>query len=316
MHKKQDHSCKHFWLEYEWSFNKFNVSKQCNPYVDNYYHEKNFVDKSAIVLQSITMCGLFLIAAQVYLVIDPKKKVSAHPLALVAQICAIQALLYYFIQTANIPIICNVVQKHLNLIQKMVEWIPLKNDLLSYYQNTTADPQTITFRLIWFTTQKFQGFLGLFCIILQFFFMMDVLFTWRHPLQYMSAQKHTIPAFLSGAKIGQFIVFAILHKYIRWVNSTLVVVQFTIITCFMVAILVRRYQNHVHGHIIWLIFKHYFLPHLSFCFMIFAIVNQSWRAQFPLWLYFYDLENLIAPVGSSIIIVLMLKSPLSKVCCK
>lgn len=107
------------------------------------------------------------------------------------------------------------------LIRPMLEWVPIKYDLLSYYHNPT-DPDTITFRLMWFTSHSMIGFLGLFSIILMFFYLIDLIFTWRHPLRYMSAQKHIIPIFLSGAKIGQVFFFIILKPYIRWVNAAVV----------------------------------------------------------------------------------------------
>jgi hypothetical protein len=66
----------------------------------------------------------------------------------------------------------------------MISWVPIKYDLLSYYHNP-VDPETITFRLIWFTSHSMIGFLGLFCIILQFFFLMDMVATWRNPIKYM-----------------------------------------------------------------------------------------------------------------------------------
>lgn len=87
------------------------------------------------------------------------------------------------------------------MIKEMLEWVPIKYDLLSYYKNKT-NPDTITFRLIWFTSHSMIGFLGLFSIILMFFFLLDHIFTWRHPLKYMAVQKHIIPVFLSGAKVG------------------------------------------------------------------------------------------------------------------
>jgi hypothetical protein len=39
-------------------------------------------------------------------VYDPKKRVTGHPSKIVAQICLVQALLYYFMMTADIPTTC------------------------------------------------------------------------------------------------------------------------------------------------------------------------------------------------------------------
>ena len=66
----------------------------------------------------------------------------------------------------------------------MLEWIPIKN-FLSYY-HSDVDAKTVTFRLIWFTSHSMLGFLGLFTLILMFFFLFDMIVTWRHPIRYMS----------------------------------------------------------------------------------------------------------------------------------
>lgn len=125
------------------------------------------------------------------------------------------------------------------VIKPMLDWLPIEYDLLSYYHNQ-ASPETITFRLIWFTSHEIIGFMGLFSIILMGFFLLDMILTWRHPLQYMSAQKHVIPVFLSGAKIGQVVFFIILKKHIRWVESILVAIQFIICISVFGAICVRK----------------------------------------------------------------------------
>jgi hypothetical protein len=83
----------------------------------------------------------------------------------------------------------------------MLEWVHIKNDFLSYWQNP-MDVDTITFRLIWFTSHEIIGFLGLFSIILQKFFLADLIATWKDPIRYMAAQKHIVPVFLTGAKVG------------------------------------------------------------------------------------------------------------------
>jgi hypothetical protein len=46
------------------------------------------------------------------------------------------------------------------------------------------------------------GFLGLFSIILQGFYLGDLILTWNNPIKYMASQKYIIPIFLLGAKIG------------------------------------------------------------------------------------------------------------------
>jgi hypothetical protein len=71
----------------------------------------------------------------------------------------------------------------------------------------------------------------------------------------------------------------------------------------------------VQSNIVWEFLVHYTIPHISFCFMINAILYQSWKDQFPEMIPFYDFENLIAPVGSTIVVVILLLAPHSKVCC-
>jgi hypothetical protein len=128
-------------------------------------------------------------------------------------------MLYYFIETASIAGTCKMMKY--TIIKQMAEWIPIKWDLLSFYENDT-NPEIMVFRQIWFTSHAFIGLFSLFSIILMGFFLLDMFLTWRHPLYYMSAQKHVIPVFLSGSKIGQGVLFIILSKYLRWVEGCLV----------------------------------------------------------------------------------------------
>lgn len=48
--------------------------------------------------------------------------------------------------------------------------------------------------------------------------------------------------------------------------------------------------------------------------MINAIIFQSWKDQFPEMISFFGIENLIAPAGSCMVVILMLMAPHSKVC--
>lgn len=75
---------------------------------------------------------------------------------------------------------------------------------LTYWQGTNnpIDNDTITFRLIWFTTHHMINLMSLFSIILIFFFLIDFILTWRHPIRYLTGQKHVVPIFLLGAKIS------------------------------------------------------------------------------------------------------------------
>ena len=69
----------------------------------------------------------------------------------------------------------------------MVGWVAFKFKGLTYYKNPPGvDARTITFRLIWFTTHEMIGFLSLFSIMLEFFFLIDMILTWIHPMKYIS----------------------------------------------------------------------------------------------------------------------------------
>lgn len=68
----------------------------------------------------------------------------------------------------------------------MIDWVPIKFPLLSYWNNP-ENPLNVTFRLIWFTSHEMIGLMGMFSIILAFFFQLDMILTWRNPLFYISA---------------------------------------------------------------------------------------------------------------------------------
>ena len=107
----------------------------------------------------------------------------------------------------------------------MLQWIPVKFDLLYYKLDPDVDDDTITFRLIWFTVSEFVGFMGLFQIVLSSLFLLDMILTWRHPIKYLSTQKHTIPVFLTASKVTQGVIYVFIAPYpkvIRIVDSTLV----------------------------------------------------------------------------------------------
>ena len=162
-------------------------------------------------MQSLAALSLILIAYSICGIKDKKKRVTAHPSILIAQICVIQGILYIFMMTANIPMTCNIMK--FNVIKWMIGWVPIKTDLTYYL--SSVDENTTTWRLIWYTTHKMVGFMGLFSILLQGFFLVDLLFTWSHPIKYISAQKQVIPIFLALSKVGQFFFFLILEKHIR-----------------------------------------------------------------------------------------------------
>lgn len=148
-------------------------------------------------------------------------------------------MLYYFILAGNIPFACRVM--YISYIHPMLKWVPIKNDLS--YWHSTVDEETTTFRLIWFTSHSMIGFIGLFSIILMFFYLLDMLFTWKHPIKYMSQQKHIIPIFLTGAKIGQVVFYFIFEKHIRTVNMTVVVCQFALSIILLIAVVCRYCSN-------------------------------------------------------------------------
>ena len=94
----------------------------------------------------------------------------------------------------------------------MIEWLPIKSDYSYYEMDSDLDADTITFRLIWMSVHELIGFLGLFQVILQFFFLADMLMTWRNPLRYMQVKKKVVPIFLICSKIGQIIIFVTVKK--------------------------------------------------------------------------------------------------------
>lgn len=87
--------------------------------------------------------------------------------------------------TANLAVTCKYLMH--NWIYEMAGWVPIQFNGLGYYNREEGlDDETITFRLIWFTTHSMIGFLSLFSIMLEFFFLIDMILTWIHPIKYLS----------------------------------------------------------------------------------------------------------------------------------
>lgn len=84
----------------------------------------------------------------------------------------------------------------------------------------------------------------------------------------------------------------------------------------VVAITVRICQRHVQPSILGQIALRYTLPHASFSFMLFAILFQSIKDEFAAITFLFDDRNLLSSAGSSVVVVLLLFMPLSRVCCK
>ena len=69
------------------------------------------------------------------------------------------------------------------------------------------------------------------------------------------------------------VLFLILEKYIRKVNFICVVIQFGVSIVVFIAVVIRYKQDQVSSDILWGIFRRYTVPHFSFCFLVFAIIN-------------------------------------------
>ena len=162
--------------------NQSTVTKSWTLSIDQFQKMTKF-QKFAYVIQSVACFSLVLMAICIFCVKDPKRRVTGHPSTVVAQICLVQATLYYFMITADIPTTCMFMDY--TIIEQMTSWIPIKTPL-TYYMSDENSP-TVTFRMIWFTTHEMIGFMGLFSILLQFFFLLDMIFTWRHPVKYLSS---------------------------------------------------------------------------------------------------------------------------------
>jgi hypothetical protein len=131
------------------------------------------------------MCGLLLVALPVFLVKDPKKLVSAHPLMIVAQISFLQSIIYFYMANMDIGVVCWAV-KHVTYVIPLIEKIPFAKAMLDK-KFVKINDETKTFRLIWGIVEEMLTFMGLIQLILAFFFLVDMIMTWRHPIKYISS---------------------------------------------------------------------------------------------------------------------------------
>lgn len=125
----------------------------------------------------------------------------------------------------------------------MASWVPIKMKLTYYHKDPEIADDTVTFRMIWMVSHQMLEFMGMFTIILCLFYVLDLIQTWYRPYDSFAFQKFTTPIFLSGAKIGQLIYFALLGDslYIfRYFNIVLVSVQLLISFIFFFRVLYRQ----------------------------------------------------------------------------
>ena len=102
-----------------WSFKGFR-SSDCK----DYYSDISFteIDKYAILLSMVAAISLLMIMFPICCLKDPSRLITPHPLMILAQICFLQALLYYWFITANIPTFCKLLD--FNVIEPMAGWVP------------------------------------------------------------------------------------------------------------------------------------------------------------------------------------------------
>lgn len=93
-----------------------------------------------------------------------------------------------------------------------------------------------------------------------------------------------------------------------------VLVQFFVSVAVFLAVVVRYKQDHINKEIIWGVFLRYTLPHFSFCFLVFAIVNQSWKDQYADFNILYNFTNVVAPTGTLIVVLVKMFEPHTDVC--
>ena len=158
--------------------------------------------------------------------------------------------------TANLNATC--VFLNYNVVEYMAGWIPIKFMGLTYYDlPKDVDNRTVTFRLMWFTSTHIMGLFSLMSIILEFFFLVDMMLTWKHPMKYISGQKFVVPIFLLGAKISQFILFAIFEKFrlIKLVSITAILFQIVVALIFFGIVILFQCKNHYDSRITKLVYR-------------------------------------------------------------
>ena len=74
-----------------------------------------------------------------------------------------------------------------------------------------------------------------------------------------------------------------------------------IVTVIVQAIRMKKQQ--FTKRILYLILTRYAIPHFSFCFLAFALVHQLKKDESPLTKLFYNAMNVVAPLGTFILII-------------
>lgn len=100
------------------------------------------------------MVGLILIALPIFKAKDKNKVVTAHPSGIVAEICTMQATLYFYMLFATIQFIC--LGTKISVVSQMIDWIPF------FHLNKDNEvPQMASFKLIFFMAKEMVGFIGM-----------------------------------------------------------------------------------------------------------------------------------------------------------
>jgi hypothetical protein len=130
-------------------------------------------------MQWLAMIGLVMICIPIFFVKD--KRLTAHPQHFIAEICLLQAILYFYFYYGSISDICFV--SSWSLATPMIEWIPIKS--IKYWHNI-QQPRELTLKLTLKLVYELEAFIGMIQLFFSFFFVIDMLMTWYHPIKYVS----------------------------------------------------------------------------------------------------------------------------------
>jgi cadmium resistance protein CadD (predicted permease) len=100
------------------------------------------------------------------------------------------------------------------------------------------------FKKIFWMAKEMVGFIGMIQLILTFFFLIDMIMSWKHPLKYISNQKKMIPRFLISAKVLQVCIFTVASNYGKtgffWAFVPIAVAQLMLTFCFFIVECARK----------------------------------------------------------------------------
>ena len=182
--------------------------------------------------------------------------------------------------------------------------------------NGLTDTKEVTLKLTLLLGKELVAFIGLIQLLFSFFFVIDMLMTWYHPIKYVSHQKTMMPIFMTSSKACQVFLVIFIN---RWPNSvkiiwtSLVILQAWVLLFFLISQYCLKKRQGMSSKLIKLILRRYVIPFTCCVAFNWAVILYLKQKLFPdLYDPFkFKYQNALSPLITLILVVIKLYEPQS-----